>query len=128
MGSCPYFSVVGLCRIYQQLQPGSAAPFLLGPLDGLYTNQSIPVSRFRLYVWMVMSFLDEGGFPFGGYPPNIWWPEDWAWCVATDINLYDTYVGGSEECIEAVLDYADLEVLPTSLDALVDMGGDTVNG
>ena len=24
-GSCPYFRVVGLCRIYQQLQPGSAA-------------------------------------------------------------------------------------------------------
>ena len=23
-GSCPYFGVVGLCRIYQQLQPGSA--------------------------------------------------------------------------------------------------------
>ena len=26
--------------------------FLLGLLDGLYTNQSIPVSRFRLYVGM----------------------------------------------------------------------------
>ena len=74
----------------------------------------------------VMSFLrrDHG---FWGYSPNIWWPADRAWCVATDIDLYDTYVGGSRDCIEAVLGSPDLEALPTTLDARVDIGGDTVN-
>jgi len=52
-----------------------------------------------------------------GDSPNIWWPEDRAWCVATDIDLYDTYVGGSQECIEAVLGNLELEALPTTLDA-----------
>ena len=72
----------------------------------------------------VMSFLhrDDG---FWGYSPNMWWPADRAWCVATDIDLFDTYVGGSTECIEAVLGNPDLEALPTTLDARVDIGGDT---
>ena len=38
------------------------------------------------------------------------------------------YVGGSGECIQAVLEHPDLEALPTSLDARLDVGGDTVNG
>ena len=73
-----------------------------------------------------MSFLhrDDG---FWGYSPNIWWPADCAWCVATGIDLFDTYVGGSTECIDAVLRNPDLEALPTTLDARVDIGGDTVN-
>ena len=35
------------------------------------------------------------GWAFLGHSPSIWWPEDRAWCVATDIDLFDTYVGGS---------------------------------
>ena len=53
--------------------------------------------------------------------------RDRAWCVATDIDLFDTYVGGSEECIEAVLSNPDLEALLTTLDARLDLGGDTIN-
>ena len=74
----------------------------------------------------IMSFLHRDG-PFWGDSPNIWWPEDRAWCVATDIDLYDTYVGGSQECIESVLSNPDLEALPTTLDARLDLGGDTIN-
>ena len=75
----------------------------------------------------VMSFLEDRMFPFWGDSPNIWWPEDHAWCVATDIDLFDTYVGGSRECIEAVLSNPDLEALPTTIDARVDLYGDTIN-
>ena len=74
-----------------------------------------------------MSFLEERPNPFWGYSPNIWWPEDRSWCVATDIDLFDTYVGGSMECINAVLNHPDLEALPTSLEARVDLGGDVIN-
>ncbi len=74
----------------------------------------------------VMAFLNGDG-PFWRYSPNIWWPEDRAWCVATDIDLYDTYVGGSQECIEAILSNPGLEALPIPLDARLDLGGDTIN-
>ena len=81
---------------------------------------------FRGSLDAVESFLhrDDG---FWGYSPNMWWPADRAWCVATDIDLFDTYVGGSTECIDAVLGNPVLEALPTTLDARVDIGGDTVN-
>ena len=36
-------------------------------------------------------------------PPNIWWPADRAWCVASGIDLMTTYVGGSASCIKALL-------------------------
>ena len=32
--------------------------------------------------------------------PNLWWPEDRAWCVASEIDLPWTYVGGPSEMIE----------------------------
>ena len=75
----------------------------------------------------VTSFLVGRMDPFWGYSPNIWWPEDRAWCVATDIDLFDTYVGGSKECIKSILSNPELEALPTTLDARVDLGGDTIN-
>ncbi len=61
------------------------------------------------------------------HSPNIWWPEGRAWCVATDIDLYDTYVGGSQECIGAVMSDPSLEALPTTLDASVSQGRDAIN-
>ena len=59
--------------------------------------------------------------------PNIWWPEDRAWCVATEIYSDSTYIGGSVECIERIVNSPDLEALPTQIDARVDTGGDTIN-
>ena len=81
---------------------------------------------FRGPIDAIMAFL-AGDWPFWGHSPNIWWPEDRAWCVATDIDLYDTYVGGSVECIEAIMSNPDLEALPTTIDARLDLHGDTIN-
>ncbi|KAB2349479.1 hypothetical protein [Actinomadura rudentiformis] len=35
--------------------------------------------------------------------PNLFWPDDRAWCVATDIDLDSTYVGGSAELIRELV-------------------------
>ncbi len=77
-----------------------------GPLDGVLS----------FYEW---SFFYRS--------PNIWWPEDRAWCVATEIDDLETYVGGSAACIERVLAHPDLEALPIAIDARVDVLGDTIN-
>jgi hypothetical protein len=45
--------------------------------------------------------------------PNLWWPDDRAWCVATEIDFTWTYVGGSSACIEAILSDAEIEAVPT---------------
>jgi hypothetical protein len=42
--------------------------------------------------------LGERG-PLGGFipqSPNLFWPQDHAWCVASEIDLYCTLVAGSE--------------------------------
>ena len=74
----------------------------------------------------IVAFL-TGDWRFWRHSPNIWWPEDRAWCVATDIDLYDTYIGGSQECIGSILNNPVLEALPADLDARIDLGSDLIN-
>ena len=50
------------------------------------------------------------------HSPNLIWPEDRSLCVATEIDLEATYVGGSEELIAAVLAERSLESERVSLD------------
>ena len=64
---------------------------------------------------------------FRSNPPNIWWPTDRAWFVATDIDLDSTYVGGSVECIEALLGQDVLEAVPANREASVAMTADAIN-
>lgn len=59
--------------------------------------------------------------------PSIWWPEDRAWCVASDIDTFDTLVGGSRECIARLTAHPGLEVLPIGIEDRIDFYGDTVN-
>jgi len=66
-------------------------------------------------------------YPPWGQSPNLWWPEDRAWCVATEVDGYDTYVGGSEACIEGILGCPELEALPFSIEDRIDGGADMVN-
>ena len=59
--------------------------------------------------------------------PNLWWPDDRAWCVATEIDLPETYVGGSQACIDRILADDQLEAIQTRINARVDSEADTLN-
>ncbi len=104
-----------------------------GGLDPRLYEHSVRVETFKRTYLLFQGALDavtsfqQKNSSFWTYSPNIWWPEDRAWCVTTDIDLFDTYVGGSDECIEAVLNDPALEALPTTLDAKVSIDGDTIN-
>ncbi|MEW1567621.1 hypothetical protein AB0454_32195 [Streptomyces sp. NPDC093509] len=41
--------------------------------------------------------------------PDLWWPEDRAWCVGGDVDLVSTYVGGSAACVADLLATPGLE-------------------
>ena len=60
-------------------------------------------------------------------PPNLWWPEDRAWCVASEIDGYSTYIGGTAECIAAILDDGRLEALASDPRNRSDLWSDRVN-
>lgn len=45
---------------------------------------------------------------------NLWWPDDRAWCVVTDVDLRSTYVGGSAACIAELTALPHVEAFPTA--------------
>jgi hypothetical protein len=51
-----------------------------------------------------------------GHSPNLWWPDDRAWCVATEIDLAWSYVGGPAALISDALANPRLEAQPASPD------------
>ena len=66
----------------------------------------------------------DGSRPTSYQSPNLWWPDDRAWCVATEIDFDSTLVGADRATIDAVLDapgFEAMEIAPrTRLDAKAD--------
>lgn len=58
---------------------------------------------------------------------NLFWPGDRAWCVATEIDLDSTYVGGSVELIADLLADPRLEAFPAEVTDDVTAGSDEIN-
>ena len=51
--------------------------------------------------------------PGGGFvpqSPNLFWPRDRAWCVASEIDLFCTLVAGSNALAEKLIANPRLEV------------------
>jgi hypothetical protein len=75
--------------------------------------------------------LRAAGRAFSGWTwprsASLWWPDDRSWCVATDIDLMSTYVGGNAECIDAVLADNRLEAFAVGVDQMVHWKSDTIN-
>ena len=69
----------------------------------------------------------EDFYEFHREPPSMWWPADQAWCVATDIDLMTTYVGGGRAAIDALLGDPELEALAVADDQGVTWDTDTIN-
>ncbi|WP_411075651.1 hypothetical protein [Streptomyces sp. cmx-4-7] len=46
--------------------------------------------------------------------PDLWWPQDRAWCLGGDVDLVSTYVGGSPELVADLLAAPGLEAHPTA--------------
>ena len=48
--------------------------------------------------------------------PNLWWPDDRAWCVASEIDLVHTYVGGSKALIADLIAHPGLHATPATVE------------
>jgi hypothetical protein len=59
--------------------------------------------------------------------PNLWWPDDRAWCVATEIDFDSTLIGGTHGLIEEIVATSGLEALEITPDARLDSRGDIIN-
>jgi hypothetical protein len=85
-----------------------------------------PMRAYWLMHGPLVAVVDGFG-AFGAQGPSIWWPDDRAWCVATEIDYRWTYVGGTGQLIDDLIADPDLEVLPSTLTDRVGITGDLIN-
>jgi hypothetical protein len=59
--------------------------------------------------------------------PNIWWPDDRAWCVATEIDLNTTYIGCSSTCAGEIVAAPEIEAAAIDPSAGITFDSDFLN-
>ncbi len=84
------------------------------PLD-LEPTLELPDRRYHIFAGPIEGVQTNFAASLIGHQsPNLWWPEDQAWCVATEIDFAWTYVGGTRSCIDALLADPRLEAVETT--------------
>jgi hypothetical protein len=89
----------------------------------------LPQRNYLLYSGTIDRALESPmePFPFFDQSPNLWWPDDRAWFVATEIDFDSTFVGGDDGLIAALVTDRTLEALPITLSTRADAAADRVN-
>lgn len=59
--------------------------------------------------------------------PNMFWPADRAWCVASEIDFDSTLIGGSCDLIQTVLDAPGLDAWPVNPEDSLAADADQIN-
>jgi hypothetical protein len=65
--------------------------------------------------------------PLGEQSPNMFWPADRAWFVASEIDFDSTLVGGTADLVQAILDSPALDAWPVGPDGSLAADGDEIN-
>jgi hypothetical protein len=105
----PAFSVDDLHKARLRL-PGRDYVLLAGPLSGATRIRATYCPR------LVMS-----------QSPNLLWPTDHAWFVASEIDFDSTLVGGSADLIQSILAAPELDAWPVSPDDSLAFDADKIN-
>lgn len=69
----------------------------------------------------------HGPDSFVAQSPNLFWPTDRAWCVASEIDFDSTLVGGTRELVDAILDAPELDSWPVAPDDSLAYDADRIN-
>jgi hypothetical protein len=86
-----------------------------------------PYREYHLLFGPVLAASETVEDPGYSQSPNLWWPDDRAWCVAAEIDLNTTYVGCGEACRDAILALDELEALPIDPATGISWRSDLVN-
>lgn len=92
--------------------PGRSYFLLGGPLEG------------ALETMYGSAFLE---WDPGWQSVNLWWPDDRAWFVSTEIDFAWTYIGGTQRLIDELVGHPAMEVLPARLDHGLAFDSDRIN-
>lgn len=114
-GGLPY---LGSLRPQRLAIPNRNMILLSGPLSAML-DESFDEAWYRA--------APQLGEPHDYRSPSLWWPDDHAWCVGTDVDLNSSYIGASAACIDELLSNQRLEILPVDADQKVSFDADTIN-
>jgi hypothetical protein len=72
--------------------------------------------------------LDAHGEPVEPHvSPHLWWPDDHAWVVATDVDFRSTMVAAPRTCADQILADPAFEAFEVGVEDRADLGGDDRN-
>lgn len=129
-GRLPVHVTKELSRILKQCSRADRVMYALwNGYGGMQIENTELIELPNRPMYVITGSIDNATEPFGipGRTANLWWASDQQWCVATDIDLMATYVGGSAHCIQAIVNSDALEAMPVTSDQLVTWDADTVN-
>ncbi len=64
---------------------------------------------------------------FGPQSPNLMWPADQAWCLATEVDFDSTLIGGSIDLVHDLLEAPELDSWPVRPDHSLAADADHIN-
>lgn len=128
-GRLPVPTTERLSRILKQHSRTDRVCYALWNGYGMEVPDSDLIELLNRPMDVVSGTIEDAAQPFGipGRTANLWWASDRQWCVATDIDLMTTYVGGSAHCIRAIVNSDTLEAFSVSSDQRVTWDADTIN-
>ena len=71
----------------------------------------------RSYLLFLAALGDAERFTSSGHSPTLWWPGDRSWLVHTEIDATSTYLGGSRELIDRLVEQQLLESFEVEADS-----------
>jgi hypothetical protein len=87
----------------------------------------LPYRRLLLFTGPITAVLGSLCAPPWWQSPSLWWPEDRAWCVETEVDMMSTYIGGTRKCIAELVAHDDLEAAIVDPADGVTWAGDELN-
>ena len=87
----------------------------------------LPHRRYHLLSGPISAILESAEPPPWEQSANLWWPEDHAWCVATEIDFMTTYLAVSTECFAELKGVPSLEILAADPTDATTWASDTIN-
>ena len=99
--------------------------------DSIHSRVRLPDRDYVLFTGPLEAALQIGHWHspewFEPQSPNLFWPADRAWCVASEIDFDSTLLGGTPALIDAILQTPELDAWPLQPDASLAHDADQIN-
>ena len=91
----------------------------------------LPARDYLLLLGPLHAALQIGHWPAADWfipqSPNLFWPADQAWCVASEIDFDSTLVGGTTKLIDAIIGAPAFDAWPVRPDDSLTADADRIN-